>query len=430
MAVRQYVGARYVLKIYQNSQDPQSADWESGVSYEPLTMVNYNNSSYISRSQVPASVGDPVSNPTYWALSGLYNGQIAQLQQDINDLDEKVDKLHTRYYVFISDSYGSYPGNDGYTFVEKAIHNNGLTEGDTAYNFHTSGAGFAASTTFLSVLQSNEATIDDKDKITDVIVIGSANDQGHSYSDIRSAIYTFSQYIASNYPNAKLYLASMSKSLRQDNIAGINDAVKAYQDATDQGCGFIENSQFAMTQISTFKTDMRHPSENAVDYLGNLLTNYIKTGSMSVSRKFMNTSNFELTGTSWQNRTGSNQPTTECSQNNGVVSYNFALRGYIAYGETIAAITIPANGSKRIDAGIKMVDSYFYPKANNRSNFDAWFETNDNLLMCDISWDQSTIANSGFSGDVVIHNNTASSITIASGTNFALYSPGDRTVII
>ena len=65
MAVRQYIGARYVLKIYENSQNPLTADWEAGVNYEPLVMVNYQNSSYISRKDVPATVGDPVSNPTY-----------------------------------------------------------------------------------------------------------------------------------------------------------------------------------------------------------------------------------------------------------------------------------------------------------------------------------------------------------------------------
>lgn len=90
MAVRQYIGARYVLKIYENSQDPQSAEWEAGVSYEPLTMVNYNNSSYISRKDVPATVGNPVANPSYWALSGLYNGQIANLQQQVNELTDDV----------------------------------------------------------------------------------------------------------------------------------------------------------------------------------------------------------------------------------------------------------------------------------------------------------------------------------------------------
>lgn len=87
MAVRQYIGARYVAKIYVNSQDASSADWESGVAYEPLTMVTYNSSSYISRKDVPASVGNPVDNPSYWAVTGLYNGQIIALDNRITAIE-------------------------------------------------------------------------------------------------------------------------------------------------------------------------------------------------------------------------------------------------------------------------------------------------------------------------------------------------------
>lgn len=93
MAVRQYIGARYVAKVYVNSLDASSADWESGVAYEPLTMVTYNSSSYISRKDVPASVGNPVDNPSYWAVTGLYNGQISNLQNQIDALDGRITFL-------------------------------------------------------------------------------------------------------------------------------------------------------------------------------------------------------------------------------------------------------------------------------------------------------------------------------------------------
>lgn len=88
--VRQYIGARYVTKIYENSLDPSSAEWEASTAYEPLTMVTYNNSSYLSKKDVPASVGDPASNPTYWVVTGAYNGQIAHLQDQIDDLDAEI----------------------------------------------------------------------------------------------------------------------------------------------------------------------------------------------------------------------------------------------------------------------------------------------------------------------------------------------------
>lgn len=79
MPARQYIGARYVTKVYENSLNPGSAEWEAGINYEPLTMVTYNMGSYLSKKEVPASVGDPASNTQYWVQTGFYNGQIAYL---------------------------------------------------------------------------------------------------------------------------------------------------------------------------------------------------------------------------------------------------------------------------------------------------------------------------------------------------------------
>lgn len=86
MAVRQYIGARYVTKVYENTLDPSSAEWESGVIYEPLTLVTYNYSSYLSKKEVPANIGDPAANPAYWVLTGAYNGQILNLQNQVDEL--------------------------------------------------------------------------------------------------------------------------------------------------------------------------------------------------------------------------------------------------------------------------------------------------------------------------------------------------------
>lgn len=94
MATRQYVGARYVTKIYENSLDPSSAEWEGSVNYEPLTLVTYNNGSYLSKKEVPGSVGDPASNPLYWVQTGFYNGQIAAL-------DARIQILESVSYIMI-----------------------------------------------------------------------------------------------------------------------------------------------------------------------------------------------------------------------------------------------------------------------------------------------------------------------------------------
>lgn len=95
--IRQYIGARYVAKIYENSLDPESAEWESGRNYEPLIVVTYNNGSYMSKKDVPASVGNPPANPQYWTQTGFYNGQIAQLQAELARINDSLEFFPDRY---------------------------------------------------------------------------------------------------------------------------------------------------------------------------------------------------------------------------------------------------------------------------------------------------------------------------------------------
>lgn len=96
MATRQYIGARYVPKFYQNSVDG-SAQWESNVVYEPLMYVTLTNGHmYISRKQVPATVGSPVDNIEYWLDVANYNGYISQLQAEIDDINNvKIPAVQT-----------------------------------------------------------------------------------------------------------------------------------------------------------------------------------------------------------------------------------------------------------------------------------------------------------------------------------------------
>ena len=82
--VRQYVGARYVPKF----ADPTA--WTSGTSYEAMTIVTYNNSSYTSKMPVPATVGNPADNPDYWALTGNYNAQVEQYRQATENYNAQV----------------------------------------------------------------------------------------------------------------------------------------------------------------------------------------------------------------------------------------------------------------------------------------------------------------------------------------------------
>lgn len=102
MATRQYIGARYVPKFYVNSVDG-STQWEANVVYEPLIYVTLQNGHmYISKKQVPATVGTPASNADYWLDMGSYNGFIESLQEQIDDLEGVTQLLGSEYNSYIN----------------------------------------------------------------------------------------------------------------------------------------------------------------------------------------------------------------------------------------------------------------------------------------------------------------------------------------
>lgn len=83
----QYIGARYVPKFYEGSN---GSAWDSGIPYEPLTIVTYLGSSWTSKKQVPATVGAPNLNPDYWVLTGNYNAQIDEVLEALSGIQEDI----------------------------------------------------------------------------------------------------------------------------------------------------------------------------------------------------------------------------------------------------------------------------------------------------------------------------------------------------
>lgn len=89
MALRQYIGARYVPKFYENGE------WTANTAYEALTIVTRNGNSYTSKKPVPASVGAPESNPEYWVSTGIYNAQLEDIQTRLGDAESDITDLTT-----------------------------------------------------------------------------------------------------------------------------------------------------------------------------------------------------------------------------------------------------------------------------------------------------------------------------------------------
>ena len=86
MAVRQYVGARYVPIFGRKGEN--SIVWDNTKPYEPLTVVLYQGASYTSRQYVP--IGIDIRNEEYWALTGNYNAQVEQYRQEVRTFDGRI----------------------------------------------------------------------------------------------------------------------------------------------------------------------------------------------------------------------------------------------------------------------------------------------------------------------------------------------------
>lgn len=288
MAIRQYIGARYVTKIYENSLDPASAEWESTVNYEPLTLVTYNNGSYLSKKEVPASVGNPAENPTYWVQTGFYNGQIASLQSqidtinntsipaiqsDLTDLSSTVDDIENQIIddnvILIGDSYGvdgaQWSGGTAWTTLVKNIFTKAIIVAGGQAGFDT------VVNPFITMLQN--ATIEDKDSITQILIMGGANDAIRLHSgaineaSLRTAIDNFMTYAASDFPNAKVKVAFIGNHQAVAETE-FETAKTIYKDEVFNTGGIYYPGGERILENNGYSSDTLHPTQEASNMFG------------------------------------------------------------------------------------------------------------------------------------------------------------------
>lgn len=327
--IRQYVGARYVPKY--------DGEWDTNKTYEPLTIVTVANvGSYTSKKFVPAGVS--ISNTEYWALSGTTTGQIVDLnnrvdaleddveglqgetssldgrmddaESDISTLENSVSQLTTdmseaqsdistletslgkvidrlaRRFILISDSYANRVNGSNNNFFQ--IFKNALDLDDTElYTANIAGAAFAHSSTnyrFITLLQNLESTVTNKDSITDIIVIGGANDAGYSETNTKNAIAAFNTYAKGIYPNAKITLMPCGLTFTSASMLNQKKVYNTWCKAQYLGINYIANSEYIMRNTAMLDpTDKCHPSTSGVDAIANALINWVQGQTVEAS---------------------------------------------------------------------------------------------------------------------------------------------------
>lgn len=288
MALHQYIGARYVPKFYENSVG--TAEWRSGVIYEPLTIVTWNGNSYTSKRVVPANIGDPSLNPDYWVATGIFNDQLQQIQDDVTQLHTDLDDLtedlspvlHPRHFILIADSYGGIPDTSNTLLLDKLA---AILEADYYAARYKSGIGFTNVNnmgTFLEELQA--VTVPDADAITDILVIGGANDFGNVMSDIEAAIDTFMTYATTTYKNAKVYIAHVGNS--RNNRTAIDKRSKcsilAYRRCALYGAHYLNNTEYTLHSTEFLQNDGVHPTAAGIDLIETSVAEAYVSGAANI----------------------------------------------------------------------------------------------------------------------------------------------------
>ena len=281
MANNVYIGMRYVPKFIGN--------WDSSMQtvYEPLNIVMYNNSTYTSKQEVPTGIN--ITNTDYWVLTGNYNGQITNLQ---NQIDVINSKLHPAKYILISDSYGIFTnGGVNYSWIDDVISKTGIN----AVKIAAGSIGFrpphGGASDFLTVLQNAVigGTLGDRSEYTNIIVCGGANDitgiaaGDVSKSDLITNISTFITYCKTQFINAEVSIGFIGNLASGNYAYYYHEALEAYRSCVKFGAKYLKNVEYIL-QPKDMLNDGIHPDANGFAELGNYLADAVLSGSCQVDR--------------------------------------------------------------------------------------------------------------------------------------------------
>lgn len=241
-----------------------------------------------------------IENTTIPGLDGrlntLENTTIPGIQSNITSLQNDVSLMKNHKYIWIADSYA---GTSGYVIrVESKL---GLTRGVDSFCNAVGGEGFTkgpGGNGFLDELQQHAAgmSADVKNSITDIFVLGGANDaednQSYGFNTIGTNFASFVNYAHTNFPNAKIHVgfigfcrydSSTLENRTQDNLEIM---CYYYKDtALENGCSYINNIEYTTRWLNqdTGSADGLHPNNDGGIVICQGIVNYILGAGVDVT---------------------------------------------------------------------------------------------------------------------------------------------------
>lgn len=405
-----YIGARYVPKF----ADTPASVWDNSIQYEPLTIVVYQGNSYTSKTFVP--VGVDINNTTYWANTGNYNAQVESYREEVKEVENKIDKLENKVlpfidivkkdvikkYIFIGDSYqsGYFNGSEGAvsSFLDVALELLSLPP-ETYWRAEANGYGFVGNNnrTFLSLIQTLESRIADKNAINNIVIEGGLNDLG---KDIYTNASEVMNYIKSNYPNAKVYLVFMGQRLTDNEPLDYQTTITRYKALESIGYNWVNGFLDVIKNKNRYFSpiDNQHPTQQGQNILGQAFASWIKTGTVPFLSQ---TQNLSVTKTSaigatslvpnWYQFFFSEGVLLKSS---GYIQIKFDTPHTLTYNEEIIFATF--NGACPIMSNKYNVTTFIFSSIDlpSQNMFGRLYITGNNIMFNYISPTQTNTVNS------------------------------------
>lgn len=280
MAIRQYIGARYIPR-FLGTYDPTT-------SYEALDVVdNGAGTSYIARKTVP--VNTPLNNTTYWAVYGASSGAIIDLQNRMNAAETAIDSMPVKKkYVLIGDSFGVGIRGGGQTWVTGWLYYMNAILPNRCFYYDPAGdQSFEGVSAFTSISDKNfigqlNYVYDNKlgttapEEITDVVVLGGTNEiVGATAASIASTIDTFCDRARYLFPNAEISIGCLGLNARSMMKRYVYDGYKL--GAQRNGAAFLKQL-FNLGTNKTYDSGSGHWSQAGYNYYNPIIAECIITG--------------------------------------------------------------------------------------------------------------------------------------------------------
>lgn len=272
-----YIGERYVPKFDGN--------WDNSKTYEPLIIVIYANNTYTSKKYVPA--GTLPTDTDYWALTGNYNGYIAQLQSDMSDLKDDMSLIESgkRNIIYIGDSYMYGPG----TLTQSM---NARLKVNWSHNFSHGATGFIRDTDGLNFLHQLEAAAAssyfENDDVTDIIMAGGINDdENNTASDYATAIASIKSCINTNFKNARVWIIPMLWGTSNFTLGVSRKYQRLFEGLLTSGYAIYPFAFQILMGLdpSIYMIDSSHPNPAGCDLIADYICSWINGGISLPGRK-------------------------------------------------------------------------------------------------------------------------------------------------